>query len=67
MFLYSHQHAIHSCSLVLFSFLLLHLCHFVIWVTKIREKTITITLRYPIYWITIEVPFVICQSALFVL
>jgi len=29
-FLYSHQHAIYFCSLMLFFFLVLHLCYFAI-------------------------------------
>jgi len=37
MFLYFHQHAINS-SLMLFFFLLLHLCCFMICVTKMHEK-----------------------------
>jgi len=37
MFLYSLQHAINSYSLMLFFFLLLDLCYFVIWVTKMLK------------------------------
>jgi len=37
MFLYSHQHPINFCFLILFFSLLLHLCCFVIWVMKKHE------------------------------
>ena len=34
MLLYSHQHAINSCHVMLFFYLLLHLSYFVIWITN---------------------------------
>ena len=44
-FLYSHQHVMHFCPLMLLFSFLLHLCYFVIWVTKSMNKPLPFSFK----------------------